>query len=55
MSSHLLRSPAVRVRSELFVAQELVEIETNPVFHPSTRLEVLGKRYNNSLYQLDFA
>jgi hypothetical protein len=54
MNPPLLRTPALRIRSDLFTAQELIEIETNPFFYLRTRLKVLGKRDDDTLHQLDF-
>ena len=46
--------PRLRVQSSLSMAQEPIEIETNPFFHASTGLKMLGERDDDILHQLEF-
>ena len=54
MSSPLFRTPALRIHNDLCATQEPTYIETNPFFGLSARLEVLGKRDDDILHQLEF-
>jgi len=54
MGSSLFLTPAPRMRGDLLMTQELVEIETNPLPYLSTRIEVLGKGNDNFLDQPNF-
>ena len=54
MSSPLFHTPALMIKNDPSVAQEPICIETNPFFCLSARLEVLGKRDDNILHQLEF-
>ena len=54
MGSLSFRTTMLRIRNDLSVIQESIYIKTNPRSYLKARVEVLSKRDNNVLHQLEF-